>query len=253
MGRATTQPGHDADRRRRRVADLIGRAAQAQRRAVVKALEGRRSVRRLLRMVGEALARVDKTISRVNELVPPPRPIACGPGCPFCCHIRLTVSPPEVLLVADHLRRTWPAERLAALRRKLANLDRLTRGRDAAAREAMRLPCPMLVDNSCGVHPVRPTSCRGVASVDVAACRRSYESRMAEPVPLVALQATAADGVGYGLIAGLGDSGFPLENVEFIAGLRIALETDDAARRWLDGEPLFEPATWTASGADSAS
>ena len=234
----------DADARQR-ASDFVGRAARAQRRAVVKAVAGRRSVRRLMRMAREALARVDKTIARVNELVPPPRPIACGPSCPYCCHIRVTASPPEVLLIADHLRRTWPAERLAALKRKLANVDRLTRGRDAARREAMRLPCPLLQDNSCSVHSVRPISCRGVASVDVAACRRAYASRMAEPVPQVAPQATAADAVGFGLTAGLGDAEFPLENVELIAGLRIALEAEDAASRWLDGEPLFRPATWT--------
>ena len=246
MGRTTATAKPDADAHRQ-AQDLIGRAAQSQRRDVAKALAGRRSAPRLLRMIRGALARVDKTIARANKRSPPPLPIACGPRCPYCCHIRVTASPPEVLLVADHLRRTWPAERLAALRRKLANLDGLTRGRDAETREAMRLPCPLLVDNSCGIHPVRPISCRGVASVDVAACRRSYASRMAEPVPQVALQANAANGVGYGLIAGLGDAGFPVENVELIAGLRIALETDDATQRWLAGEPLFRPATWTAA------
>ena len=194
-------------------------------------------------MARDALSLSDETIERVNGLVPPPRPIACGPGCPYCCHVRVTASPPEVLLIADHVRRNWSAERVATLKHKLANLDQFTRGRDDGEREAMRLPCPALVDNSCGVHDVRPTSCRGVASADVEACRRSYASRMEEPVPLVALQATAADAVGYGILAGLTEAGFPLENVELIAGLRIALETEDAARLWLDGEPVFAAAT----------
>lgn len=235
----------DGDPRFQRAYRAIGRAAEAQMRAAMTALAGRRSVPRLLRMARAALKRTDATIDRVNAEVPPPRPIACGPGCPYCCHIRLTASPPEVLLVADHLRRTLAPERLAGMKRKLANLDRVTRGRGNARREAMRLPCPMLVDNSCSVHAVRPISCRGVASVDVGACRRAYASRMAEPVPQVALQLNAANAVGYGLIAGLCEGGYPVENVEFIAGLRIALETDDAAERWLAGEPVFEPACRT--------
>ena len=74
---------------------------------------------------------------------------------------------------------------------------------------------------------------------------------MDEPVPQVALQATAADGIGYGLVAGLGDAGFPLEDVELIAGLRIALETHDAAGRWLGDEPLFEPSTWTGRAPET--
>ena len=71
---------------------------------------------------------------------------------------------------------------------------------------------------------------------------------MAEPVPQVRLQGMAADGVGYGLIAGLAESGYGVENVEFNAGLHIALQTDDAARRWLDGENLFEAATKVDKG-----
>ena len=242
MGRTTDGQDQHGDPRRRRAEALIGRTAEAQRAAAAKALAGRGSVARLLRMMKDALARVERVVARVNKLAPPPRPIACGPGCPFCCHVRLTTSPPEILLIADHLRRTWPEDRLAALKKKLANLDRVTRGKDAEAREAMRLPCPMLVDNSCGIHAVRPISCRAVASVDVAACRRAYTSRMAEPVPQVTMQLNAANGVGYGLHAGLADAGYPVENVEFIAALRIAPEVAEARRRWLDGEPLFEAA-----------
>lgn len=227
---------------RKRAEALIAAAAVAQARATAKALSGRRSVKRLLDMMRRALARIEKLVARVNTLAPPPRPIACGPGCPYCCHIRVTASPPEVLLIADHLCRTWPAGKLDALKNKLANLDRLTHGLDDEAREVLRLPCPMLLDNSCSIHAVRPISCRAVASVDVAACRRSYDSRMQEPVPQVTLQLNAANGVGYGLIAGLDEAGYGFENLEFIAALRVALEEDDPARRWLHGEGLFKGA-----------
>ncbi len=227
----------------KRAGALIGAAAETQARATAKALSGRRTVKRLMAMMKAALARVEKLVARVNAVAPPPRPIACGPGCPYCCHVRLTASPPEILLIAEHIKATWPADRQAAIVRKLANLDRLTHGQGDETREAMRLPCPMLIDNSCGIHAVRPISCRAVASVDVAACRRSYNSRMQEPVPQVSMQLNAANGVGYGLIAGLAEAGYGLENLEFIAALRIALEDDDAAKRWLDGEGLFGDAT----------
>ena len=57
------------------------------------------------------------------------------------------------------------------------------------------------------------------------------------------MQLNAANGVGYGLIAGLTEAGYPLENLEFIAALRIALDDDKAAKRWLDGEGVFKDAT----------
>ncbi len=231
-----------------RAGDLIGRAAEAQRKATGKALTGSRTVKRLLAMTRAALRRLDRMVERVNTLVPPEKPIACGAGCPFCCHIRLTASPVEILLVADHLRATQSAAELQVTKRRVANMDYLTRGRGEARREAMRLPCSMLVERSCAIHQVRPISCRAVASVDLPACERAYATRMAEPVPQVRLQGMAADGVGYGLIAGLAESGYGVENVEFNAGLHIALQTDDAARRWLDGENLFEAATKVDKG-----
>jgi hypothetical protein len=101
----------------------------------------------------------------------------------------------------------------------------------------------MLLDNSCGIHVVRPISCRAVASVDVAACRRFYDSRMQAPVPQVTMQLNAANGVGYGLMAGLAEAGYGLENLEFIAALRIALDDAATAKRWLDGEGVFKYAT----------
>ncbi|MBT7758614.1 MAG: YkgJ family cysteine cluster protein, partial [Rhodospirillaceae bacterium] len=226
-----------------RAAAVIARAAEVQRRATGKALTGKRSISRLLAMTRDAMARVERTIARVNKIAPPARPIACGANCPFCCHIRLMVSPPEILAVADHLRKSLGEDDLAKTKLRVANLDHLTRGHGEARREAMRLPCSMLVDGSCAIHIVRPSSCRGVASVDRAACERAYATRMAEPVPQVRLQGMAADGIGYGLIAGLRDGGYELENLEFNAGLHIALQNSDAGRRWLDGEPVFEPAT----------
>lgn len=225
-----------------RAAALIGRVAEAQRLATGKVFTGRSSVKRLLAMTRAALARADRAIDRVNKLVPPEKPIACGAGCPFCCHIRLTASPPEILLVAEHLRQTQTPAELEVSKRRVANMDYLTRGKDEARREVMRLPCAMLVDRSCAIHGVRPLSCRAVASVDLAACERAYASRMSEPVPQVRLQGMAADGVGYGLIAGLAENGHDVENLEFNAGLNIALTTANAAQRWLDGEEVFAPA-----------
>ncbi|MDP6688686.1 MAG: YkgJ family cysteine cluster protein [Alphaproteobacteria bacterium] len=225
-----------------RAAALIGRVAEAQRQATGKVFTGHPSVKRLLAMTRAALARADRAIDRVNKLVPPEKPVACGAGCPFCCHIRLTASPPEILLVADHLRQTQTPAELEVSKRRVANMDYLTRGKNEARRETMRLPCAMLVDRSCAIHKVRPLSCRAVASVDLPACERAYASRMSEPVPQVRLQGMAADGVGYGLIAGLAESGHDVENLEFNAGLNIALETDNAAQRWLHGDDLFAPA-----------
>lgn len=220
---------------------VITRATVAQRDDTARAM-ARPTLPATLKMTMRALKRAERAIDQVVRLVPPPRPIACAAGCPWCCHIRLTASIPEVLLVLDYLRRTLSAEELATLTRKVTNVDRITRGRDGATREKQRLPCPLLKDGSCGVHPVRPLSCRAVVSVNVAACRRAYDSHMRDPVPMHEWQYQAANGVGYGLHGGLAQAGFGLEDVEMNAALALGLATPDISKRWLRGEPVFAPA-----------
>jgi len=223
--------------------DIIDRAALTQRKDTAKAM-ARPSLAETLKMARRALSRADRTIKKVVKRVPPPSPIQCRAGCPWCCHIRVTASPPEILLILDFINERYGAEKKAALRHKVANIDHFTRGRDGDARARLRLPCPLLKDGSCSVHPVRPLSCRGVVSTDAAACIRSYESHMEEPVPQHKYQYDAANRVGYGLHAGLLDAGFGLEDVELNAGLAIGLDDDRVGERWLRGEEVFAPATW---------
>ena len=169
-----------------RARDLIARATIAQRKDTENALseaKARSSAADVLKLAHRALRRAEEVIVEVLDLVPPPRPIACKANCPWCCHIRLTATPPEVLLVLDYIAGNFTAGEVTALQRKVANIDAYTRGLDGEDRARLRLPCPLLKDGSCSVHPVRPLSCRAVVSVDVAACKRAYESRMEDPVP----------------------------------------------------------------------
>jgi len=228
-----------------RAGESVARATLSQREDTARAMK-KPTLAGTVRMTMRAYRRAEKAIAEVLKLVPPPSPIACKAGCPWCCHIRLTASPPEVLAVLDHIRKTFSEDQVTALKRKVANVDGYTRGLDGEARARLRLPCPLLKDGSCSVHPARPLSCRAVVSVDVAACRRAFDSRMREPVPQHEWQRQVANGVGYGLLAGLADAGFPLGEMDIEMNAALALGMDDKGigKRWLKGEPVFLPATW---------
>ena len=230
-----------------RAAGRIPKSAEAQRADTARAMR-KPTLRRTVQMAVRALKRADKTIAQVLKLVPPPAPIACKANCPWCCHIRLTAAPPEILAVLDHIHRTFMADDLAALKRKVANIDAFTRGKDGDARAQQRLPCPLLKDGSCSVHAVRPLSCRAVVSVDVTACIRSYETRMQAPVPQHELHYQAANAMGYALYAGLVDAGFAVEDVEMNAALAIGLDDPAIGKRWLAGEDVFAPAKYVRTG-----
>ena len=207
---------HDGNVALDRAKEAVTRVTLAQRADTAKAMK-KPTPARTIKMVKRAFKRAGKAVAEVLKQVPPPAPIQCKAGCPWCCYIRLTASVPEVLAVLDYIRETFTAAELARLKRKVANIDGYPRGLDGEARARLGLPCPLLKDGSCSVHTVRPLSCRAVASVDVAACRRAHETRMAEPVPQSEWQRQAANGVGCGLYAGLTDAGFPVEDVEMTA------------------------------------
>lgn len=225
------------------LAPIIEKATLDQRRETANALNAKpRTLKRVLRMAERALDRAEAAVKAVSETVPPPHPIACGPDCPYCCHIRLTASAPEIFLVLEHIRTTWDADAIAALNAKVKNIDAFTRGKNDEERAQQRLPCPLLKDGSCAVHTVRPLSCRAVASIDLSACKAAYRSRMAEGVPMYEPQYLAANAVGYGLYAGLKDAGFAVENIELVAALAIGLDDVAVPKRWLKGEDAFNGA-----------
>ncbi|MEG3617866.1 YkgJ family cysteine cluster protein [Magnetovibrio sp. PR-2] len=221
---------------------IIERTTLDQKREAARASKKPRTLKKILRMAERALARADRAIAEAEDVLPPQPPIACKAGCPFCCHIRLTASAPEVLLLLTHIQTTWAEDDVQGLLGKVRNLDGVTRGKSDHKRAQQRLPCPLLKDGSCSVHQVRPLSCRAVASVDVGACREAYNARMESGVPMYEPQYQIANGAGYGLYAGLAQNGLEAENIEIIAALALGLDDHKIGNKWLKGLDPFAPA-----------
>lgn len=107
------------------------------------------------------------------------RAISCGPKCGACCRQMVPVSLFEAEALMEWIR-SLPAEQrmqlearfhraLAALRdagviEKILSEDWAEGGEPATqlAIDYFRagVPCPFLEDESCGIHPMRPLSCR---------------------------------------------------------------------------------------------
>lgn len=114
-----------------------------------------------------ALARQAYSLSAAL-LASVPAQVSCAKGCAACCREVIPLSPPEVLLLAEtHAGLPWErraeseerrARNLAALQAAgLADAPLLDR---AAEVFALRLGCPYLENESCGIHPDRPLACR---------------------------------------------------------------------------------------------
>jgi hypothetical protein len=196
---------------------------------------------------GAAIEAAEIAFTRAAELAraaiasdPPPEPIACRDRCSFCCMAKVVVTAPEILRVVAHLRRTLAPEAFAALLERVRTADATTRGLSRAARLPARVPCPLLLEGSCSVYPVRPLVCAGWNSLDQGACERYFaapEGQPSAPAFAPAYEVTSA------VLAGLGgacfDAGLDGSLLELIAALRIAMERPSAEERWRRRLPVF--------------
>jgi hypothetical protein len=167
--------------------------------------------------------------------------IACRAGCSFCCRsLRIEVSAPEALGVAEAINAMPEPQRAATLARVRDAEDR-TRGMTTAQRVQARVPCPLLQDDRCSVYDARPLSCRAAVSLDAAACEQSFAG-IPTPIPMPRAYWEALGVSVNALGAALVAHGMPPRSYEFNAAVRIAVETNDAAARWAAGEDFFAPA-----------
>lgn len=161
-------------------------------------------------------------------------PIACKKGCSHCCHTWVSVSPPEILYIAKHvkLQNTDTVQKVRAAHEQTKTFDFDTRDQHPYA-------CPLLDQDVCTIYESRPMTCRLAASIDAEICGRTYHNISTENVPMPMMHMTGRSAYAFALTAGLRKAGLPYRTYEWNAGLSRALETEDAERRWLAGEDIF--------------
>jgi Fe-S-cluster containining protein len=216
-------------------------ARRAERLGTVEALKTGRTPLKVIEVAERAAALAEKAVEEFMAADPPP-PLACREGCDWCCHLPVGAAAPEVLRIAEYLRRTLSPEELQATRQRAAALDDHKRRISLGERANAPLPCPLLVNRRCSAYPVRPLTCRGFNSSDARRCERSLRASQKVTVPHYVPQLRLTTFVLDGLRAGLSESGLKDDLLELTAALRIAVETPDAAERWLAGDAVFAAA-----------
>jgi Fe-S-cluster containining protein len=160
--------------------------------------------------------------------------IACASGCSFCCHQPVRVSPAEAFFLARHISER--PDTMTAVREAGA----LLAGRVADAPKVSWMRCPLLdAAGNCSVYAARPLGCHSHVSVDVNDCKNAYpqpgEAVVREPVLYNDLRSSCRMILQSALrLNGLADTHYELN-----AALRIAMDTDNAEKRWLRGENIF--------------
>ncbi len=171
-------------------------------------------------------------------------PIACRSGCSFCCHLRVTVAPPEAIALFRYLRSQIPASLAQEIEeRVLANADRIARMSEEQ-HLSTNVQCAFLVDGACSAYRARPMACALHHSLDVDACEHLYENPADFSVGIRKLKViedtmTATDAGMRQALAGLGLSD---ESMELHTAVAAVLRDQSLIERWRSGRPLFKPA-----------
>lgn len=177
--------------------------------------------------------------------------LACRAGCAWCCHVQVGIAAPEALRIANYLRASllpagssFSGGQPDILGHRLRALDARTRGLDADARAAARLPCAFLLNRQCAIYPVRPLLCRAWNSLAATACQANLRQPDNVPIPTDEDRRLLVGQVALGLDDGIWDVGLGEHGIDLdlTAAVRLALEEHNAARRWLADEPVFADA-----------
>jgi Fe-S-cluster containining protein len=182
--------------------------------------------------------------------------VACKPGCSFCCRgVPVDVTAPEALTMARGFRETLPAEQVAVILHRVREHAETIRSMTLSERRRARTPCPMLdeASNLCAVHQARPMRCRAHHSLDVAACEAAClhpdEKRGIPRYPGVL---NAYDAMILGQRRALAGAKLDLRSFELSLALLVALEVEDAAERWANGDRVFDAAVFAWPDAEPA-
>ena len=170
-------------------------------------------------------------------------PIACKPGCNFCCHLRVTVAPHEAIALFRYLRSQIPAAVAQQIeQRVLANAGQIAHMTEEQ-HWSKNLRCAFLVDGACSAYRARPMACALHHSLDVDACEVSYENPSDHSLgirKLAVIEQTMA-ATQAGMSQALEEMGLSDEPMELHTAIAAVLRDQSLIERWRSGRALLKP------------
>jgi Fe-S-cluster containining protein len=183
-------------------------------------------------------------------------PVACAPGCAFCCHQRVGVYAHEAIALLHRLRASLPRADADAIEARVLANARAVDGMTAEQHRAANLRCALLVDGRCAAYDVRPSACARYHSLSRARCEQAFAHpehigtpRNSRPA-LAELQAFGA-AVTAATEAALEDVGLSTAQGELHQVLRALLEDPSLIERWGAGDDVASASSRAQAAAST--
>lgn len=173
-----------------------------------------------------------------QEIVADTPDIDCMPGCGYCCHLRVSASVAEILVILNFLQCN---EQIEYYREQIKSgseqfLHDEKRTPDWWVKNAVR--CLFFDEERklCRIYEVRPFSCRGYHSLDVHQCEKGYSHRILCPIPCYPDIKRSQELYSQSFEIVMGQLGKQSSQFELTSSISLFLLKPDLVDQWFAGE-----------------
>ncbi len=168
--------------------------------------------------------------------------VACGPGCGFCCHSEIKLTPAEALLIFSWLDINFTDHDRNLLQERIKNNQALTHGKNLKERVLIKdsTPCIFLKDDVCIIYPVRPLICRAWTSYSSQSCREAFLSGNHNAEIETSDSSNYVFSLARDAVKGVCHChGLESEPIELPKAMNTCLDFNDPFDHWLHKIPIF--------------
>jgi Fe-S-cluster containining protein len=173
----------------------------------------------------------------------------CAPGCGYCCHLRVSISVAEALIILAYLREHDQQHRYE---------ERVTNERESLAQRAVAdntwwlensVPCLFLDQKTslCTIYEVRPFTCRAYHSLDRGRCKTGFIDRTESAIPCFPDFKRSRELYSVAFELALAELGLQSAQFELSSTIGLFLQAPDLVGQWAQGKRVL-PAIWSDSG-----
>jgi len=165
----------------------------------------------------------------------------CASGCGYCCHLRISISVAEALIILDYLQKH---NQLRQYKERVRNL-REPLARRAASDNSWWLensiPCLFLEQNRslCTIYEVRPFACRAYHSLDKKQCETGFLQRTVTAIPCYPDYKRSRELYSVAFAKALAELGLQSTQFELSSTIGMFLQSPDLVDQWAQGERVF--------------
>ncbi|MDH5611935.1 MAG: YkgJ family cysteine cluster protein [Gammaproteobacteria bacterium] len=171
---------------------------------------------------------------------------ACFKGCAYCCFFKVIADAVEIFAMVDYVKENIDPQQLDQIIVSAKYNIEEARNLSHEEQSTINQQCPLLIDNTCVIYPVRSIKCRNFHATDVSTCHASYNNPkdltiLNNNIPEVYI---AAMGSGDGFMAALHNHGYDDRTYDHNAAFIEALENTDCKQRYDAGRRAFKTAKY---------